>query len=242
VTIRTTDGVHWRSLGVQHLMRLSFVDATHGFALERDDFVMRTTDGGATWTPIGGPSRLQSICFSTANTGWVARNGTIWTTHDAGTHWRRKLLLRAPDGNPPLPELSCHGRDVWAMITTGAAAGSQAYAVYRSRNAGATWRAVYRQFLLNGGPRISAIAALGGGDTVLEGSCAACRGYPTVTIIHGAIRKTFSDVLPGPIAFEDPLHGLLALPSPRTGLPSVWRTVDGGRRWTRVLTSSGLKP
>ena len=247
VTIRTTDGVRWLGLGVQHLMRLSFVDATHGFALERDDFVMRTTDGGVTWKPTGGPSRLQSICFSTASTGWVARDGTIWTTHDAGAHWTSKLLLRAPDGNPPVPELSCHGRDVWAMITTGAAAGSQAYAVYRSRDAGATWRAVYGQFLVKGRPRISAyagpIAALGNGDAVLEGSCAACDGYGTVTIIHGAIRKTFPDAWPGgPMAFKDPRHGLLVLKSARTQVPSVWRTADGGRHWTRVLTSSRLKP
>ncbi len=158
VTLRTTDGVRWRSLGVQHLLRLSFVNATHGFALGRDDFVLRTTDGGSTWTRTGGPTRLQSICFSTARTGWVARNGTVWATHDAGAHWTPKLLLRAPDGNPPVPELSCRGGDVWAMLTTGAAAGSQAYAVYRSRDAGSTWRAVYAQFLVPGLPSVSAYA------------------------------------------------------------------------------------
>ena len=245
-TVRTTDGVHWRDLGVQHLLRLSFVDASHGFALERDDFVMRTSDGGVTWKPTGGPLRLQSICFSDTHTGWVARNGTVWTTHDAGAHWKPRLLLRAPDGNPPVPELSCHGRDVWAMITTGAAAGSQAYAVFRSRDAGATWRAVYGQFLVNDRPEVSSyagpIAALGNGDAVLEGSCAACGGYGTVTIIHGAIRTTLSGLLPGPIAFADPLRGLLVSVSPRTRLPSVWRTADGGRRWTQVLTSGRLKP
>jgi photosystem II stability/assembly factor-like uncharacterized protein len=246
VTSRTTDGVHWRTLGVQHLMRLSFVDAMHGFALERDDFVMRTTDGGVTWKPTGGPNRLQSICFSDARTGWAARNGTVFTTHDGGAHWTSKLLLRAPDGNAPMPELSCHGRDVWAMVTTGAAAGSQAYAVYRSRDAGATWQALYAQFLRKGLPSISSyagpIAALGHGDAVLEGACAACGGYGTVTIIHGAIRKTFSSAWPGPVAFEDARHGLLVTQAARTELPSVWRTADGGRRWTRVLSSTLLKP
>jgi photosystem II stability/assembly factor-like uncharacterized protein len=246
LTIRTTDGVIWRSLGVQHLLRLSFVDAMHGFALSREDVLMRTTNGGLTWTPTGGPTRLQSICFSGARTGWVARNGTVWATHDAGAHWTSKFLLRAPDGNPPIPELSCHGRDVWAMITTGAAAGSQAYAVYRSRDAGATWQAEYGQFLVKGRPAISSyagpIAALGNGDAVLEGSCAACAGYGTVTIIHGAIRKTFSSAWPGPIAFEDARHGLLVTEAARTRLPSVWRTADGGRRWTRVLSSARLKP
>src|SRR5438309_1348155 len=95
VTDRTTDGIHWRTLGVQHLLRLSFVDSRHGLALDRDDLALRTTDGGVTWTPTGGPRRLQSICFSDARTGWVARNGTVWTTHDAGAHWKAKTLLPA---------------------------------------------------------------------------------------------------------------------------------------------------
>jgi photosystem II stability/assembly factor-like uncharacterized protein len=246
VTIRTTDGVHWRSLGVQHLMRLSFIDARHGFSLERDDFLMRTTDGGVTWTPTGGPSRLQSICFSTASIGWVARNGTIWTTHDAGAHWRAVTVMRMRQGFP-LPELSCRGSDLWLVLHEGAAAGTEGYDIYRSRDAGVHWTKVYASPFEQNVPHVSnysgPVVALGDADAVLEGSCAPCGGYGTVTIVHGQIKTTLSGVLPGPMAFGDPLRGLLVLTSARTGgLPSVWRTVDGGRRWTRVLTSSRLKP
>jgi hypothetical protein len=244
-TVRTTDGVHWLDLGVQHLLNISFVDKLDGFALDPDGMFLRSRDGGATWKSPWG-FRLQSLCFSDAHTGWVARNGTVWTTHDGGAHWKPKLLLRAHDGNAPLPRLSCRNGEVWANITTGAAAGSSAYAIYLSRDTGSTWRAVYGQFLVKNKPRVSAyagpIVAFGDADAVLEGSCAACGGYGTVTIIHGQVKATLSDVLPGPMAFGDPLRGLLVLTSPRTGLPSIWRTVDGGAHWKRVLTSKQLKP
>jgi photosystem II stability/assembly factor-like uncharacterized protein len=235
--VRTTDGVHWRYLGVQHLMRVAFVDVRHGFALERDGIFLRTRDGGARWTSPWGV-RLQSLCFSDARTGWVARGGTVWTTHDAGVHWRAKVLLHAPDGNAPYPELACHGSDVWVKVSTGAAAGSEAYAVYRSTDAGRTWTVPFAQFLVPHRPAISAyagpIVALGDSDAVLEGSCAACGGTGTVTILHGEIRHTFRGVLPGPLAFGDPKTGLVLLTAVRGGGLQVYRTRDGGSTWRRV--------
>ena len=244
VTVRTTDGLQWQTLGVQHLLRLSFVDEENGFALGRDDFVLRTTDGGVTWKPAGGPQRLQSICFSDARTGWVARNGTVWTTRDSGSHWKAKVLIPTRQGYP-IPVLGCRGSDVWVELHGGAAAGSEGYAVYRSVDAGATWQAKYAQFLLGDrGPRIDAyggpFAVLGGGDAVVEGSCSPC-GYGSVTIIHGAIKKTFRAAWPGPLAFPDRAHGFVVLTSPRTGVPAVLRTVDGGRAWKPVLASKRLK-
>jgi photosystem II stability/assembly factor-like uncharacterized protein len=243
VTARTTDGVHWATLGVQHLMRLSFVDATHGFALTRDDVVQRTTDGGLTWLQTGSPYRLQSVCFADARTGFAARDGTVWTTRDAGATWKPKTLRKANQGFP-VPELACRGRDVWVVLHGGAAAGSEGYAVYGSSDAGATWRLKYAQFLARG-PRLDAYAgplAVVVGGAVLEGSCAPCDGAGTVSIVHGAIRKTFDGVRPGPLAFPDSSHGFAILTSARTGVPAVWRTTNGGRTWTRVLASKRLKP
>ena len=244
VTIRTTDGVHWRSLGVQHLLRLSFVDRSNGFGLYRDDFVMRTQDGGVTWAPTGGPQRLQSICFGDARTGWVARNGTVWTTHDAGAHWRALTLMPKRQGLP-IPDLYCHGRNVWLVLHDGAAAGTEGYRIFRSLDGGASWRAVFATFV-SPLPRVSnysgPIAVIGGGEAVLEGSCSPCDGYGTVTIVHGSVRKTLRGVSPGPIAFADRRRGLAVLtPSPR-GLPAIYRTLDGGKTWKRVFSSKRLKP
>jgi len=242
LTIRTIDGTHWRSLGVQHLMRLSFADARNGFALERDDFVMRTTDGGVTWKPTGGPQRLQSICFADARTGWIARNGTVWRTQDAGAHWQARTLMRARQGFP-IPELYCRGSDVWVVLHEGAAAGTEGYRVYRSLDGGASWRAVFGTFQTKL-PRVSnysgPISVLGGGDAVLEGSCGACDSG-TVTVVHGRIRTTLAGVFPGPLAFADRLHGL-ALLTPFRRPPAIYRTQDAGRSWERVYSSKLLEP
>jgi photosystem II stability/assembly factor-like uncharacterized protein len=241
-TIRTTDGVHWGYLGVQHLLRLSFGDARQGFALERNDFVVRTRDGGVTWQMTGGPNRLQSICFSSARTGWVARSGTVWTTHDAGAHWKETQLLRPRQGFP-VPELGCRGSAAWVVFRGGVAAGSEGYAVFRSLN-GKTWRAVYGQFMRRGLPKIDAtagpLAVLPGGGAVLEGFCGPC-GRGRVTLVEGARRTRFADWLPGPLAFADRRHGLLLLTRASTGAPSVWRTTDG-RAWNRVFRSKLLRP
>jgi len=235
VTLRTTDGVHWRSLGVQHLLRLSFVDRSHGFALGRDDVVLRTTDGGVTWRPTGGPQRLQSICFTDARTGWVARGGVVWSTHDAGAHWRPHTLVRAS-----VPDLYCGNGDVWAVLHEGAAAGTEGYDIFASTNGGTTWHERYASPFIRGLPHVSnysgPVAVLGDSDAVLEGSCAPCGGYGTVTIVHGQIRATLRDVQPGPMAFGDPLRGLLVLPAARNGVLDVWRTADGGAHWRRVRT------
>jgi photosystem II stability/assembly factor-like uncharacterized protein len=248
LTIRTTDGVHWRSLGVQHLLSIGFVDARHGYAIERDDFLMRTSDGGVTWRPTGGPQRLQSMCFSTASTGWVARGGAVWTTHDSAHAWKQTTLRPARQGFP-VPELGCRGRDVWVLFHEGAAAGTEGYHAYRSLDAGATWKAVLATPFDARLPHISnysgPFSVIGGHAAVFEGSCSPC-GSGTVTFVrtvdggHTFARTTLRNLRPGAVAFADRRHGLAVLtPSPR-GAPAVWRTVDGGRRWRPVLHSSAL--
>jgi photosystem II stability/assembly factor-like uncharacterized protein len=243
VTISTTDGTHWHIIGVQKLERLSFVDAHNGFALEANGFVLRTHDGGVSWKGTASPYGLQSICFSSARTGWAARGGTVWTTHDSGAHWQSRLLLRSRQGYP-IPELGCRGSAVWAVFHSSAAAGSEGYAVFRSLNAGKTWRAVYGQFLRRGLPRIDAyagpLAVLPSGGAVLEGSCSPC-GRGRVTLVAGGRRTRFAGWLPGPLAFADGRHGLAVLTQARTGVPSVWRTVNG-RTWSRVFSSKLLRP
>lgn len=248
VTLRTTDGVRWRPLGVQHLLRLTFGDARTGFGLDRDDFVLKTTDSGKTWRPTGGPQRVQSICFVDTRTGWVARNGTVWTTHDAGAHWRARTLMPYRQGFP-IPELSCHGNDVWIVFHSGAAAGTEGYRIFRSLDRGATWRAVFASFEVKL-PMVSnysgPISVIGAGAAVLEGSCSPC-GYGSVTLVRTSnggrtfARTTFRNTSPGPVAFVDHLRGFAVLTPLPHGLPTIYRTLDGGRTWRRVLSSELLK-
>jgi len=198
-----------------------------------------------TWTPTGGPTRLQSLCFSDARTGWVARGGMVWTTEDAGAHWTRRTLMRERQGFP-IPELYCHGDNVWLVLHGGAAAGTEGYTIFRSLDRGKTWRAVFASFSTTL-PRVSnysgPIAALGAGVAVLEGSCAPC-GAGSVTFVRmpRRLRATLKDVLPGPLAFATRSLGLAVLtPAPR-GVPTVYRTTDAGRTWMRAFASTLLRP
>jgi photosystem II stability/assembly factor-like uncharacterized protein len=245
LTLRTTDGEHWHRVDVQKLLRIDFVDDTHGFAVSSTPELLATSDGGETWSPTPRPLfGLQSICFVDPRNGWAARGGTVFTTHDAGATWRARTLLRTRQGLP-VPELSCKSRDAWVVLHGGAAAGSEGYAVYRSRDAGATWRAVYGQFLVRGLPRIDAyagpVAALGGGDAVLEGSCGACGARGRVSFRRDDHLARLPGWLPGPLAFADRRLGVAVLLRPGTAEGFVLRTADRGRTWSRVLASTRLR-
>lgn len=243
ITLRTTDGLHWRSLGVQGVLRLAFVDDVHGFAIERLAYLMQTKDGGVTWTALNAPTQLQSLCFADPRTGWIARGGTVWTTHDAAAHWTKRTVThsRADDA-----ELYCSGGTVWDVVHEGAAAGTEKYTVFRSGDAGATWHVQFASFS-GTVPRVSnyagPIAAREDGSAVLEGSCAPCgAGSVTFVRVPGGGRTTIANVRPGPVAFASRTLGVAVLtPSPR-GTPTIFRTTNGGRTWARAFTTRLLRP
>src|SRR5262249_45117248 len=160
----------------------------HGFALDRDDLLLRTSNGGTSWRSAGGPRRLQAVCFSDPRTGWVARDGSVWSTHNGARTWT-KTRLQPTDQSFPLPELGCRGRDVWAVLHEGAGAGSEGYHVYRSLDRGDSWRVVLASRFDQRLPHISnysgPFAVVGHRAAVLEGSCAPC-GAGTVTFVRTA--------------------------------------------------------
>jgi photosystem II stability/assembly factor-like uncharacterized protein len=243
LTLRTTDGLHWTSLGAQGVLRMSFADRLHGFAIERLAYLMRTTDGGATWTPLNAPRQLQSVCVADARNGWVARGSTVWATRDAGAHWAKRTVVR---GRADIAELYCSGSHVWDVVHDGVAAGTEKYTVVHSRDGGTTWHVEFASFS-GTVPRVSnyagAIAARRDGSAVLEGSCAPCgAGSVTFVRVPGARRATLANVRPGPVAFASHTLGLAILtPSPR-GTPAIYRTTTGGRTWARTFTSRLLRP
>ncbi len=71
------------------LNRVSFVDANTGTAVGDFGTILRTTDGGATWTPqtSGTTNSLRGLSFVNANTGTVVSNyGTILRTTTGGVN------------------------------------------------------------------------------------------------------------------------------------------------------------
>ena len=245
--LRTTDGRTWQTLSSPHLFTVEFVDRRNGFGLTRDGVVVHSSDAGASWrTTVRTPMRMQAQCFSSTRDGWVARSGSVWTTHNRGTSWRHVRLGNNRLG-PTLPALQCRGSSVWVLLAGGAAAGSQGYEVFRSLDGGHSWRAVLAGLVLNRLPRINAypgpFRALGGGRAVFEGTCGPCVfGHGTVNFVRTADGgRTFARATPfirsftgGPISFLDLKRGWLLTQLFRSRKHTLLSTGDGGAHWRRV--------
>jgi len=74
-----------------NLESVSFADAQNGWAVGArfpGGKIVRTADGGATWTEQTVDERLISVCFVTAQSGWaVGENGILLKTTDGGLTW-----------------------------------------------------------------------------------------------------------------------------------------------------------
>ena len=72
------------------LSAVTFVDATHGWAVGGNGVILATADGGATWSAqsSGSDAGLSDVAFPDATHGWaVGGNGVILATADGGATW-----------------------------------------------------------------------------------------------------------------------------------------------------------
>ena len=93
---RTADGENWELMHAEtglNLSSVSFVDAQNGWAvgrLKQDGLLLRTEDGGATWTRqlLQTEGKAQFVFFVNERTGWVASEfETVFRTDDGGEEW-----------------------------------------------------------------------------------------------------------------------------------------------------------
>jgi len=250
--LRMTGGTSWIRDGTPPLAALAPVTASVAFALDRSGLLRRTPDGLA-WPRIpSAHTGLQALCFASPILGWVARGGSVWTTRDGGSRWSATRLLPTRQGFP-IPQLACRGSDVWAVFHEGAAAGTEGYHVFGSLDGGSSWKTVLASPAQRRLPPISnyagPLSALGGGRAVFVGWCGPCgRLQPTVTIVRTSDggrsftrSTTFDGFWPYDVSFTDARRGFL-LTGARGHGGIVWRTVDGGRTWRRLLRSAALVP
>jgi photosystem II stability/assembly factor-like uncharacterized protein/putative cell wall-binding protein len=76
-----------------YLRSVDFTDADTGWAVGDGGTILRTTDGGVTWTKAtSGTTRgLRSVRFTDEHTGWaVGDSGTIIATSDGGVTWTKR--------------------------------------------------------------------------------------------------------------------------------------------------------
>ena len=239
----------------QRLAALDFVDSHVGWALTLEGKLLATADGGATWRSVHEPVLLDSMCLSSTTRGLGARGRIVYATRNAGRTWNVVHRARLSSfANRAAPSLRCSGAGAWLTIAGGFAAGSQAYAVYSTRD-GIDWRLVLGQFLKRRVPRLDAYAGpfsvVTASTAFFVGFCPACGyGKSLVARTHDAgrhwrrSRRRLAGYWPLGISFVGSRTGFLLTGEARGGPGGVggvvWKTADGGRTWRRVLRSDAL--
>jgi len=167
----TNDGKTWRSgnapgceyrCGSQYV---SFLSATHGFLLSSLDSLAGhrldvTTNGGATWSPVGSAPFTGEIQFTTASDGWAVSDpsqwidggqtpvggGEVYGTTNGGHTWQR-VRLAPPRQYAGLSSTASTGaffgaeRGVIPVRYRNPKNGRQYLAVFTTADGGRSWTA-----------------------------------------------------------------------------------------------------
>jgi len=116
-----------------------------------DNYILRTTDGGANWYNMLANISPLSAYFSSSTTGWVlTANNTLYRTTDSGSTW---LSYNIPFNGGYIQFLdSLNG-----YVLSGEQAGMQKHPVYlyRTTDGGATWTLKYTNDPVAGNPGTS---------------------------------------------------------------------------------------
>jgi photosystem II stability/assembly factor-like uncharacterized protein len=264
---RTLDGGRsWRRVGsVPDECRLDFVDLRHGWCIATGGAtgsetvnLVRTTDGGATWTSASRtgifdrhsrPGALpfacdKTIAFTSPTVGWAAQtcaggSPRLFVTVDGGKRWKalapvplpRRLLPPAGVGLS-LPVRS--GSRIIVSVNVGGLPHG-ATVIATSLSGGRSWRT---QFIP--GPlrywTVDLIDAkhwlLSDGTTLLSTGDAGRRWHRSTATVR------MTDVVGGPLGlnFLSPQLGF-AIPDGNGG--PLWWTQDGGSTWHPIRVTAG---
>ena len=142
VLVSTDQGASWKQSTVPTralLTAVDFVDVKDGWAVGHDAVILRTRDGGATWRIVHcAPEEerpLLDVWFRDAKDGFaVGAYGYFLETRDGGESWHSRFIS---DDDFHLNVLVPADPEGTRLFVAG-----EAGAIYRSDDAGLTWRAL----------------------------------------------------------------------------------------------------
>ncbi|MBU1180494.1 hypothetical protein KJ885_06130 [Patescibacteria group bacterium] len=86
-----------------NLKAVKYITSTFVLAVGDNGTVLKSTNGGSTWTKLPAPKNpgivgettnpLSSISFINENTGWIVGGYSIFKTVDGGTTWQVSLSV-----------------------------------------------------------------------------------------------------------------------------------------------------
>lgn len=127
----------------QDLYAVRFANADDGYAVGKSNTILKTTDGGTTWSQLTGPTAQAAIDALSVQThsksrAWVGyNNGELYYTHDGGSTWNRRS--HSLSGSGRIPAMAWYDEYVGIAIhNTAAPSGSFLYTI----NGGYTWQVI----------------------------------------------------------------------------------------------------
>jgi photosystem II stability/assembly factor-like uncharacterized protein len=133
-----------------NLVRIEMLDEFTGWGVS-DRAVLRTQDGGVSWTDVTPPG-VDEMGYSSASyfldaaVGWLLlpdqqdyRRGVLYSTSDSGSTWQTSIV---PFGRSELNFVN----DIagWALFISGAGAGSSLAEIYQTTDGGQSWSLVFQ--------------------------------------------------------------------------------------------------
>ncbi|HET7620149.1 MAG TPA: hypothetical protein VFK20_16695 [Vicinamibacterales bacterium] len=242
------------------LRGVSAASASVAWATGANGTILRTTNGGATWTPrpIPGTQALdfRDVDAISSRVAYVLSIGSgaasrIYRTSDGGAHWTLQFGNTDPKGFFDAMTF----RDARRGLAIGDSVDGQ-FVIVRTTDGGAVWSRVPAKALPPALPGEGAFAASGSniavlGDAIWIGTGAA----KTARVLHSADAGRTWTIADTPlaagasagifsIAFRDPKRGIVVGGDYRkegdaTGSAAI--TEDGGRTWTAVKGLGGFR-
>ena len=254
----------WETQASGVTARLRGVSAVNGqvaWAGGAGGTVIRTADGGTTWTKLGVPDAasldFRDVDAITATSAYILSIGPgpasrIYKTTDAGATWTLQFTNQEPKG---FFDAMAFWDDRRGLVMGDSIDGR--FDILRTMDGGSTWARVPATVLPPALPNEGAFAGSGTNVAVLPGghawigTGAAARCRVLHTSDYGATWAIVDTPVAGSpsagifsIAFRDPRHGLTVGGDYRKegeAVNNAAATVDGGRTWTAVTGLGGFR-
>jgi photosystem II stability/assembly factor-like uncharacterized protein len=201
----------------QDLSQITLIDSRTGWALTKDNQILRTVDGGATWADVSTPLTPLEVqfpptigtCFFDGQTAFVATNaGTanlpkivVYRTSDKGSTW---------DSTNILTKLDWEKGDIGGVKISFADASNGYLMITGTPGAGQMGKSLYRT--TDGGKTFSFIRDITG-MTDVAGTMNGIAGYPTG------------------MTFSTPENGFVTCSYSAYTFVLMFKTTDGGTTW-----------
>ncbi len=235
----TTDGEHWqqRPSGTRAtLLDVDFADSQNGWAVGFDGTILRTADGGLTWTAQtsgleGSERSLLAVACLSPSTAWVVGHGVALLTTDGGAHW---LQSRSVVGAGPTPAGS-HDVDFAGARRGWAAHGLE---ILATSDGGMHWTTRHKE-TPTGDATLFNLVASGGGDHVWAAGMVGPAGGEAGVVLGSrdggrTWRRVLETVTPVGDLWSSHAGRVWALCG-----DALYRSLDGGAHWRRVRHAGG---